>query len=285
MTTNSKSPNFLGIGSVRGGSTWLHEVLSSHEDFYLPTRRKEVQYLTKYWDKGHLWYEDFFKESGSAKWRGEITPGYLVAPMGPNRAHSLGSVEKLVLILRDPVERTISHYRWHLRVTGSSITLSEFVDRLAKISIENGLYFKHLKRYHDFFSSQQILCIHHEEAIQSPESMHSVLANFFEVDVKGFAQVKGTNASVIPKYRKAFKLSHQAMDWCRKRDLDFLPNLAIRFGAKKILQGKPSANDEIEITEEERDSLYLLYKDDIEQLEILLNWDLSAWKRNHSAAV
>ena len=56
-------PNFIGIGAVRGGSTWLHEVLKNHPKFYLPTKRKEVQFFTKYYDKGEKFYESFFPDS------------------------------------------------------------------------------------------------------------------------------------------------------------------------------------------------------------------------------
>lgn len=146
-------PNFLGIGSVRGGSTWLHNLLTAHPDFYLPTKRKEIQYFTKYWERGADWYEECFKGADEAKWIGEITPGYLIAPEGPNRICEHGGIEKFVVILRNPVDRMVSHYRWHLRVTGDTIPFRDFRDRLSKISVENGLYAKHLNRY--FKNSQE----------------------------------------------------------------------------------------------------------------------------------
>ena len=39
-------PTFLGIGVQRGGSTWLHTLLAGHPDVYMPTRRKEIRFLT-----------------------------------------------------------------------------------------------------------------------------------------------------------------------------------------------------------------------------------------------
>ena len=53
-------PNFLGIGVPRGGTTWLHELLSSHSEVYMPTQRKEIHYFDRFYDRGSSWYEDFF---------------------------------------------------------------------------------------------------------------------------------------------------------------------------------------------------------------------------------
>ena len=50
-------PTFLGIGVQRGGSTWLHTLLTSHPDVYLPTRRKEVRFFDRDYERGLKWYE------------------------------------------------------------------------------------------------------------------------------------------------------------------------------------------------------------------------------------
>ena len=48
-------PNFLGIGSVRGGSTWLWTIINSYPDFYMPNKRKEILI-----DRSlNLWTTDF----------------------------------------------------------------------------------------------------------------------------------------------------------------------------------------------------------------------------------
>lgn len=88
----STRPNFLGIGSVRGGSTWLHNILDSHPSILLPQRRKEVQYFTKYFDKGKFWYCSFFKNTSlnGIKYIGEVTPGYLTHSDAPKRISELG---------------------------------------------------------------------------------------------------------------------------------------------------------------------------------------------------
>ena len=53
-------PTFLGIGVPRGGTTWLHTLLATHPDVYIPTRRKEIRFFDRHFDRGLGWYEGFF---------------------------------------------------------------------------------------------------------------------------------------------------------------------------------------------------------------------------------
>src|SRR4051812_32958483 len=103
-------PTFLGIGVPRAGTTWLHELLSSHPEVYVPVRRKELSFFNLYYDRGTRWYQKFFPSEAEAdRYRalGEITPYYFYGPECPERIARLG-VGKLLLILRHPVERAWS---------------------------------------------------------------------------------------------------------------------------------------------------------------------------------
>ena len=53
-------PTFLGIGVLRGGTTWLHELLVSHPDVYVPARCKETYFFDLYYERGLEWYEGLF---------------------------------------------------------------------------------------------------------------------------------------------------------------------------------------------------------------------------------
>ena len=59
-------PTFVGIGVARGGTTWLHTLLSGHPEISMPTRRKEVRYFDRNHDRGLDWYESFFCPSAEA---------------------------------------------------------------------------------------------------------------------------------------------------------------------------------------------------------------------------
>lgn len=69
------------------------------------------------------------------------------------------------------------------------------------------------------------------------------------------------------------------MDWCRKRDLDWIPNLAIKMGGKRLLEGRGRKQDEIIIiSEADLEATRNLYLQSIEDLENILGRSLDIWK-------
>ena len=273
----NNNPNFLGIGSVRGGSTWLWTVLKSHPDFYMPNKRKEIQFFTRFYNKGESWYRKLFISSKRApKFQGEFTPGYLTAKNAPERIKKLNSVEKFVLILRNPINRAYSHFKWHLRVTGENIDFETFCTKLPKLAIENGMYFKYLSNYLEYFERNQFLILIYEEVTDDPEKAINELSSFFGVDKTLFRLPSRKNESIIPRYRKAFSLAHKIGQYLRKKDMDFLPNFFISLGLKKMF-GRVNDKKVQKFTYSQQIKLFSIYKKDIENLEVLIKRSLDLW--------
>lgn len=272
-------PNFLGIASVRGGSTWLYQILYSHSSFFLPTKRKEIQYFTRYHDKGDDWYFSWFKNSHGVPWRGEFTPGYLTSPIAPRAISDLNCIKKLLLILRDPVERTISHYKWHLRVTGENLSFKDFYTQIPKLAIENSMYFKYLSNYLEYFDRDQFLILIFEESINNPACMLSSLGEFFSVDISGFVIAKKANAGTMPRFRRAFNTFHRLNQYLRKYDFDFIPNAFKKAGVKALFGRKDvSENQHFCIQEEDRQILMGMFHEDVMKLEKFLGRKIESWK-------
>jgi hypothetical protein len=105
-------PTFLGIGSLRCGSTWLYQVLKCHPDIRL-SDRKEMDFFTVRMLRHDLdWYEAHFESEdglGPRPVRGEITPVYgRLKAWQVNRIASLLPNLRIVLTLRHPIERVWS---------------------------------------------------------------------------------------------------------------------------------------------------------------------------------
>lgn len=114
-------PSFLIIGAQRSGSTFLHDTLAAHTSAYPSPLQKEVHYFDNKYYKSLGWYAKFFEslddQEDSAR-TFETSPGYLYHPAAPARiTQSLPRV-KVAAVLRNPVERALSQYRWmrHLRL-------------------------------------------------------------------------------------------------------------------------------------------------------------------------
>jgi Sulfotransferase domain len=104
-------PTFIHIGPGKTGSTWLHEVLSLHPQVYL-TPAKDLYFFSRYYDRGVNWYRAQFAQAPrDVPVVGEICPDYLLTSEAAGRIRStLGPHVKLMVTLRDPIDRAFSSY-------------------------------------------------------------------------------------------------------------------------------------------------------------------------------
>src|ERR1051326_669884 len=113
-------PDFLIIGTQRGGTTSLFRALLQHPNFMPPRLRKGVHYFDVAYDQGSRWYRGHFPRKaqiaeksaalGGPVLTGEASPYYMWHPAVPGRiAADLPGVT-LIALLRDPVERAHSRH-------------------------------------------------------------------------------------------------------------------------------------------------------------------------------
>ena len=109
-------PDFLCIGAQKAGTTTLHGLLGRHPGVHLGDR-KEIHYFSLHFDRPLGWYRERFTGARRRQRIGETTPYYLFHPQAPGWiAETLPDV-RLIVLVRDPVERAISGY-FHARRNG-----------------------------------------------------------------------------------------------------------------------------------------------------------------------
>ena len=99
-------PDFLGVGTQKGGTTYLYELLKRHPQVFL-AKPKEQHFFSLHWQRGADWYRRQFASSEESQICGEITPYYLFHPEARANQSLVPNV-KLIVLLRDPVERALS---------------------------------------------------------------------------------------------------------------------------------------------------------------------------------
>ncbi len=275
-------PTFLGIGAPRSGGTWLHELLASHPEVYVPTRRKEVYFFDLYYDRGLSWYESFFPaESEASRYQaiGEITPTYIYRPYCPERIASIPSITRLILILRNPLDRVYSQYGLLVKNGECSGSFEDFLGDRPQV-IEKGFYSRYLRNYYDYFDRDQILVLIYEHATADLAGTKYSLARFLGVATDRFPESAGlrvVNRSYVPRARLAYAFSRKvAWHLLRYRwDLDWVVNLGKRLGVERLFgdAGPPPA-----MRQETRQHLEETYADEVKELESLLNTDLACWR-------
>lgn len=150
-------PDFVVLGAQRSGTTSLANWLWAHPATRAP-RISEVHYFDLHYDRSIWWYKAQFPLWRPNGKTGETSPYLLYHPLAPRRAASdLPERTRFIALLRDPVERAVSHY-WHCRRMGiEPLSFREAVDaeqgRLASEAeafARDGSGFHH--RHHSYVS-------------------------------------------------------------------------------------------------------------------------------------
>ncbi len=275
-------PTFLGIGVLRGGTTWLHELLASHPDVYVPTRRKEVFFFDLYYERGLEWYERFFPPEGEAgryQAIGEITATYIYRDYGPARIASVPSITRLILMVRNPVLRAYSHYGLLIRNAEFSGSFEAFLSARPQV-LEKGFYSRYLESFYQTFDRDQILVLIYEQATADIPATKETLAGFLGVAAERFPAEAGkerVNRSYVPRIPGAYALARTvAWDYLRHRwDWDQIVNWGKRLGVERLFGDRGSIPAMEEST---RLRLTELYQDEVQAMESLLETNLDCWR-------
>lgn len=108
-------PDFVILGTQRGGTTSLYRWLSQHPDM-TPALRKEVHFFDVHYDRGLRWYRSHFPIARRGRLTGEASPYMLYHPLAPERAaRDLPDTTRFIVLLREPVSRTVSDYWYSAR--------------------------------------------------------------------------------------------------------------------------------------------------------------------------
>lgn len=178
-------PNLLVIGAMKSGTTSLHYYLGLHPQIYM-SRRKELDFfvLERNWGRGVTWYASQFPVATPV--RGESSPRYALCPVHagvPGRIHEVIPAAKILYLVRDPVERLISHYM-HDVIEGNE---TRTLERILKDEPENhyvlaSRYWSQLREYLPFFENAQILVIRQEDLLKRRNETLGAVFEFLGVE-------------------------------------------------------------------------------------------------------
>ena len=121
-------PRFLIIGAQKSATTALFEHVLAHPLVLRPVG-KEVHYFDFKYHRGSGWYLAHFPRRRPGAWiTGEASPSYMLHPRAPGRAAAFDPDMKLIAIVRDPVERALSHHAMATRLGRDSLSFEEAVE-------------------------------------------------------------------------------------------------------------------------------------------------------------
>lgn len=278
--------NTFIVGAPKAGTTSLHYYLQQHPEVCM-SAIKEPNFFTAanvsdlYYDVDPILNEDDYHLIFSdlkKKVVGEASVSYLYYPLIADKIFEYNPKAKIIILLRNPVQRAFSHYLMDKRLGLCNVSLLEIIDNPQKHPqfyhqfVELGLYFSQVKRYIDVFGKEHVKLLMYDDLKLKVTSLLSSVFQFLSLD---YVQVDTTvrnkfkapsNSIISALYR--FKFLRSSVNF-------LVPSRLLR--SLKNLLFKESSKPKID--KEVLRKLALLYNKDIDQLSKLLNKDLSQWKK------
>ncbi len=200
-------PNLIGLGVERCGTTTLNQLLSQHPQVETP-RKKELFFFNRNYQRGLDWYLGWYDDASISRYRADITPSYFRDVRTLRRIHRVSPAARIVISVRQPVERAFSHYIHRirhiaLRPGGYQRSFWEEFDTGAR-GLLFPLYAEKLQRILDYFPRERVLVLIFENDIVNIQSGYRRLMSFLQldpVDIGVESERLKLNAGSYPHFR------------------------------------------------------------------------------------
>lgn len=178
------APAYVGVGTARSGTTWWDRLITAHPDVErLPETPKEVHYFDTFWQRGleaadiARYHAYFARPAG--KLSGEWTPGYMLDAWTPALLRQAAPDARLLVLLRDPVER----FRSGRTLAENRFTVGSTARAAANAAFNRGLYADQLLRLWSAFPREQTLVLQYERCVADTAAQLARTFEFLGLDV------------------------------------------------------------------------------------------------------
>lgn len=202
-TVPARCPDFIILGATRSGTTYLYHLLQQHPDIFMPPEKKELHYFNHNgrYRKNLCSYLDMFHGYNNEKFIGEATPMYMEKGLiydeddrldffsdesAIARIHEHMPEAKLIISLRNPIDRLLSMYKksfgqGKIAKNLKATILDEFSNEKSFHFIRRNRYDIHLQNILEYFPQSSLKIIIFEEWIKEPQKTFKDLCSFIGV--------------------------------------------------------------------------------------------------------
>ena len=176
-------PDYVGVGTARSGTTWWDSLVSAHPQVSRPSDTpKEVHYFDRVWEGAlseadiQRYHAFFARPDGHLS--GEWTPGYMLDVWTPRLLRLAAPEARLLVLLRDPVER----FRSGRTLAENRFTVGSTARAAANAAFNRGIYADQLTRLYSAFPREQVLVLQYERCVVDPSAQLRRTYEFIGLD-------------------------------------------------------------------------------------------------------
>jgi hypothetical protein len=252
-------PDFIIAGAQKAGTTALYRYLQAHPDMEPPIAKK-IAFFDKNFHRGSQWYRLHFPlrsagavsdSASDTSFTGESTAYYLFHPLVPQRIAETLPQTKIIVLLRNPVDRAYSHYQYKLRNRKEPLSFEAAIDaeaeRLAgeeeKLCrdpdyrsrahflysyMARGIYLDQIFRWQKHLPSDRMLIVESSGLLKRPAEVYDEVLSFLGVrswQPSEFAQ----HFAGGYKARMSAEMRHKLIDYFAPHNQRLYDHLGQRF--------------------------------------------------------
>lgn len=249
--------DFICVGPQRTATSWLDKSMRSHPSIALPSKVKETYFLNNKNKKDWLAYErEYFTPRSASSVCGEVAPSCFSNMEAIRKISENGKNVKIIICLRDPVERSLSLHMHYVSISKVSKDLSKAIHEEPSI-IQGSKYLHFIKQWEKEFGSDNIFLLPNKWIAEKPKHTLKHLYAFLEIESDinlpdTLSDPYGEKAA--PKNLIAVWAANRSAKLLRKLGLHFIANWGRDIGIKRklIYGGKPL---QVVVTDEQKSIL------------------------------
>jgi hypothetical protein len=284
-------PEYYVVGTAKAGTTSLFRYFLDHPQVFVPSN-KETYFFGKYcYEDSKIEtiqeYQRIFSSAARDDKCVEVSTSYLYSKTAASEIKEYNPDAKIIIILRNPVDRAFSNYKYKLKTGKENCFNFEDAVSLEKSRISEGapygfhyinmgLYFNQVKRYIDIFDKDNLLILLFDELKTDPELFYQKITDFMGIESLA-------DFNVAKKFNKSGKIRSKILMRILNGD-----NIFKRLVKKIVPQDKQRHVSgflkDLNISKkknimriETKSRLKELFHDDIKKLEACIDRDLSSW--------
>jgi len=284
--------DFFIVGAPKSGTTSLYHYLDQHSDINMSIVKEPNYFSAEELKRQDLYYKSkiistideydkLFKNQKGNQLLGEASVSYLFYPDVAGKIKLYNPNAKIIILLRDPIERAYSHHNMDRRLGYVKDDLSNIINDSSVMNhslyyqqyIQLGQYYTQVKNYIDVFGRDNVCVMLYDDLKENNKDLTDKVISFLKLK-----EYDGIDYNI--PYNSSKSSDFKIINFLYK--LSFLRRLVLMILPVSLvdhLENKFFKSEEMVMSQDLESQLYDLYCDEILLLEKMLNVDLSLWKR------
>lgn len=235
MNSNKRLPDVIFIGPLKTATSYIYDYCLKHPQVITSEPVKELYYFCEHYDQSEDWYLNHFSQASDEQVMVDISPTYMNHEYAIDRIKKDNPNAKIVITLRDPVERFSSHVKHHIRHGNPYTGFDDLLAEHPRVAI-GSCYEEYVEKWLAKFGEDQVFILDYRELTQDSaafmQKICTIIGVPFNADYEFSHKVNPAGTARSPMLMRA---AHKVMRFLIRSRMSGVIEFIKRTGAKNLI--------------------------------------------------